>query len=240
MIKKNSLFVVIPALNEEINLAPTVEMVRNVAPKYFQDHEIAVFNDGSSDRTGAIADELGKKYPNVRVIHHDRPKGLGYIYKAGVKLSQSEYVIMVPGDNEGLPESFEKIFSMAGQSNIVIPYTANLVVRPLSRQIISRLFVKILNVLFRLRLRYYNGSVLHKTEIINSIDIKTDSFAYQAEALVKLIKKGHPYVEVGVNIQLRPTGGSKALHWKNIVRVSTTIFDLTREIYFSKNGRSDD
>jgi len=239
MLKHNSLFVVIPALNEEHNVGPTVETVRAAVQNYFAEVTIAVFNDGSSDRTGEMAEELARKFDNVRAIHHDKPKGLGYVYKAGIKLSDCEYVILVPGDNEGLQESLATIFGYAGKTDIVIPHTSNPEVRPLSRQIISKLFVMVLNALFGLRLKYYNGCVLHKTEIINSIDIRTDSFAYQAEALIKLIKQGYRYVEVGAPIQERPSGGSKAFRWRNIVTVSTTILDLVWEIYFTSKPRAE-
>lgn len=239
MLKENSLFVVIPALNEEHNVGPTVEMVQAAVQDYFSEVTIVVFNDGSSDRTGEMVEELARKFKNVRAIHHDTPKGLGYVYKSGIKLSDCEYVILVPGDNEGLQESFAKIFSYAGTTDIVIPHTSNPEVRPLTRQIISKTFVMVLNALFGLKLKYYNGCVLHRTEIINSIEIKTDSFAYQAEALVKLIRQGYRYVEVGTPIQKRSSGGSKAFRWRNIVTVSTAIFDLAREVYFPSGPRAE-
>ncbi len=230
-LKKNSLFVIVPALNEEKNIGPTVEMVREAAKIKFGECHIAIFNDGSRDRTGEVAERLAKSFSNLQVIHHDHPKGLGYCYKEGVRLADCEYVIMVPGDNEGLKTSFEKIFSFTGQAEIVIPHTSNPYVRPVLRRLISSCFVLLLNALFKLRLRYYNGCVLHRTEIINSIEIKTDSFAYQAEALIKLIRKGRSYVEVGVPIQERPTGNSKAFRLKNVKNVVTAIWNLVGDIY---------
>ncbi len=237
MQKKNSLFVVIPALNEENNVAPTVEMVLAAVKDHFDECRIAVFNDGSSDGTGAAADGLAKKYGNVRAVHHSSPMGLGYVYKSGIKMSDCEYVIMVPGDNEGLQKSFEKIFDQAGKADIVIPHTSNMEVRPFSRRLISNFFVMILNAIFGMRLKYFNGCVLHRTEIINSIDIKTDSFAYQAEALIKLIKAGHSFVEIGAPIQERTSGGSKAFRWKNVVMVNTAILDLIKEIYCTAGAK---
>jgi len=232
--EKNSLFVIIPTLNEEKNILPTVEKVQRIVPKYFSTYSILVLNDGSTDQTGRLADELAEKCSHLKVIHHDRPMGLGYAYKLGVKLSQCEYFIMVSGDNEEHSSYFEEVFSHAGQRDIIIPYTANPEVRPLMRRLMSKLFVTILNLLFHMRLRYYNGCVLHRTEIINSIAIKTDSYAYQAEALIKLIRRGHTYKEVGVDIQPRVSGKSKAFRWKNVLSVIKAIPILAKEIYFDR------
>jgi hypothetical protein len=80
--------------------------------------------------------------------------------------------------------------------------------------------------LFWLRVGYYNGAVLHRTALLHTIEIKTDSFAYQAEALVKLIARGATYAHCYVSIQERAAGRSSALGMKNQVAVWRTIVHL--------------
>jgi hypothetical protein len=63
-----------------------------------------------------------------------------------------------------------------------------------------------------------------------TIQIATDSFAYQAEALIKILKAGPSYVVVGVNDIPRVHGRSTALKPKNLVNVVRAIVQLFKEI----------
>ena len=74
-----------PALNEEDNVAPIVEEAVAVLPRFADDIEITVVDDGSTDRTGGIADELATKDPHVRVIHHGTRRGYGGAVRSGLR-----------------------------------------------------------------------------------------------------------------------------------------------------------
>ncbi len=217
--------IVVPALNEAANLAVAVARCQAAARRHFPDHEILVVDDGSTDATGPIADRLAAADPRVQVVHHDRPRNLGYAYKEGVGLARFEYVVMFPGDNEGTDEQLDAVMSRAGTADIVINYISNPEVRGWRRKL-SSLFVWPLNRRFGLSLRYYNGTVLHRTAIIRSVTIETDSFAYQAEALVKLLRRGHSYVEVGTPIAPRAGGRTKAFRLRNVIGVVWALFRL--------------
>jgi dolichol-phosphate mannosyltransferase len=231
-----TLSVIIPAFNEEANIENAVINIRSVVSKYFSDWELLVFDDGSSDHTGAIADEMALSDPKIRVIHHLIPHNLGGCYKEGLRLASKEFLIMVPGDNECGVDVMERIFKLVGRADMIIPYTENPEVRPVTRRILSRAFVFLVNALTGNHLSYYNGAVLHTTAIINSIEIHTDSFGYQAEALVKLLKAGHSYLEVGTKIDYRPSGVSKALRPNNILTVARFLSTLSLESRMHSHG----
>ena len=222
--------VVVPALNEAPNLAAAVDRCKTAARRHFPDHEVIVVDDGSTDATGQIADRLAKADPRVRVVHHDRPRNLGYAYKEGVGLARFEHVLMFPGDNEGTDEQLDAVMSRAGTAEIVINYISNAEVRGWRRRLVSRSFVAVVNTLFGLSLRYYNGTVLHRTALIRSVTIQTDSFAYQAEALVKLLRRGHSYVEVGTPIAPRAGGRTKAFRLRNAIDVGRAICQLLVDV----------
>ncbi len=223
---KGSISVIIPALNEEKNLEATVKNVLLVVAKHFEDWELLLFDDGSSDRTGLIGDSLAKANPQIRVTHHPTPRNLGACYKEGVEKATKQFVIMIPGDNECGIDVMESIFAIAGDADIIIPYTSNAEVRPLGRRFLSSAFVTLVNFISGCRLRYYNGAVLHKTKLIKKVAIETDSFGYQAEALVKLLKQGHSFKEVGTKITYRPHGKSKALKIDNVIKVARFLSTL--------------
>ena len=143
-------------------------------------------------------------------MHHDQPRNLGYAYNDGVWLARFEHVLMFSGDNEGTGEQLDAVMSRAGTADIVINYISNAEVRGWRRRLVSRSFVAVVNTLFGLSPREYNGTALHRTALIRSVTIHTDSFAYQAEALMKLLRRGHSYVEVATPTAPRAGGRTKA------------------------------
>jgi dolichol-phosphate mannosyltransferase len=220
MLMKKSISVIVPALNEEAKLEAAIETVKTSATKYFEEVEILVFDDGSTDRTGEIADRLAKQDSRIKVTHHDTPKNLGAVYKSGVKKATKEFLIMIPGDNENPPSSIEPVLAEAGNADIIVPYTTNQNARPPLRRFLSQGFVTLLNLASGCRLKYYNGTVLHRTELIRKVEIETDGFGYQAEALIKLLKQKHTFKEVPIEISTDQAGRkSRALNLKNFIAV---------------------
>ncbi|MBN2120916.1 MAG: glycosyltransferase family 2 protein [Candidatus Omnitrophica bacterium] len=234
---RDSISVIMPALNEECNLRPAVELVKEVINKKFNEYEIIIVNDGSTDKTPLEAEALAKETNNIYVIHHSKPQGLGAAYKRGLAVAKMNYYLMISADNEATKEQIENIISQRGKADMIIPYTINSWIRPLGRKILSRTFVFMLNCLFGLGLKYYNGAVLHKRRILNSIHINTDSFFYQAEALIKLINSGHSFLEVGIEIKKRGPGGSKALRLSNIAKTLKALISVYWEIRFKKKDK---
>ena len=223
----HSLSVVIPALNEERNIEAAIHTAKVSATKFFEDYELLVFNDGSSDRTGEIIDRLAKSDPHIKVTHHQTPKNLGGVYKAALAKASKTYLIMIPGDNENPPSAIDPVLAEAGNADIIIPYTANQGVRPPLRRVVSKSFVTILNLVSGCRLRYYNGTVLQRVDKLREITIQTDGFGYQAEALVKLLRKKLTFKEIPIEIAPHQLGRkSRALNVKNLLTVGRFIASL--------------
>lgn len=198
----------------------------------FADYELLLFDDGSTDRTGAIMDELAAADPaHVRVTHNPAPRNLGGVYKQGIALARMDYILMVPGDNENPGHALQAPFDAIGRADIVLPYPVNSAVRGLARHTVSRIYVGLLNRLFGLRVRYYNGTVIHRTANLKALPIKTSSFAYQAEILIKLLCSGKSFVEVPIRIDPPKAGRrSRAFRWRNMAQVGRTLGDLFVEI----------
>jgi hypothetical protein len=134
--------------------------------------------------------------------------------------------MMLPGD-DGFPgQSIAEIISHAGDADIIIPIVTNRRARHWLRAFASKGFTTLLNWAFWLNVGYYNGAVLQRNELLCSIEITTNSFAYQAEALVKLIARGATYKHCYVSIQERAAGRSSALSLKNQIAVWRTILHL--------------
>jgi glycosyltransferase involved in cell wall biosynthesis len=243
MEKSSTISIIVPALNEEGNLEPTIksinEALHEVKEALFEDYEIIIFDDASTDGTGTIAKRLKSEDPHIRVVPNLRTMGFGYNYTEGVRLATKQYVMLVPGDNEIPAGAIKTILAHTGSADMVIPYTTNPSVRPMVRRVLSRAFVIIMNTLFGLRLRYYNGTCVHRTELLRKVPMKSWDFAYMAAILVRLIKSGASFVEVGVEITQREAGRSKALSPGNILSVIRTVSTLFWEVHFHKEALVD-
>ena len=230
----HSLTLIIPAYNEEKNIEGTVE---DILPFLLQleSYEILIFDDHSTDQTGKLCDQMAAKNSHLRVIHNTQNMGLGFNYKEGVRQARKDYVLMIPGDRDMRPQTYETLFQKMGSTDMVICYTGNIEIRPMARQLVSKTFTGMMNFLFGTKLKYFNGIVLHKRNIIQSISIETNGFAYQAEALIKLLKKGHSYEQTPQWIFERQHGSSKAFYPKNIYRVLKALIQLFFKIQIQKN-----
>lgn len=225
-----SLTVIVPALDEERHVADTVAEIRRALQGRIDDWEILLFDDGSADRTGEIMDELAEGDPRVRVTHNPRPRNLGGVYKQGVAMARCAHVVMIPGDNENPSPAMIPVFDAIGEADIVLPFPENSDVRGPVRDGISRAYTALFNALFGLGIPYYNGTVVHRTELVRSVRIDTDSFAYQSEALIKLLRRGASWVPVPIRIEPSEGRESKALRLRNIVGVGRALLRLLYEV----------
>jgi glycosyltransferase involved in cell wall biosynthesis len=230
-----SVTVFIPAFNEEKNLAAAVEGARNALRGRAGSQEIIILNACSGDRTGEIADRIAAADQTVKVIHNREWAGLGANYLKGVRQATTDYFVMFPGDNENSWESLAEALALAGQADIIIPYTVNSEVRARHRRLISDAFVRLMNLLFNLRLRYYNGNAVYRTADLKNLEVKSRDFAYNAEILVKLLRTGRSFRELGIRI--KPTGKTAIFNPRNIIGVIRTIAALFYDVNIKNRAR---
>lgn len=218
--------IVVPALNEEKNLEAAVRGLCSFLDKesFLTDYEILIFDDGSKDRTGELADKLGRENSRIRVIHNSRNMGLGYNLRKGTELATGEYVSWFPADNENTPQSLIDALKHTGEADIIIAYTSNMEVRSFKRRIISTVYTFINNFIFGLNVRYFNGTPVYKRSLLLKVPSWSNSFAFAVEIIVPLLKSGATYIEVPVEI--KATSKTSALKFKRILQVVKAIFSL--------------
>lgn len=100
-----SLSVVIPTFNVEKYLAKCVE---SVCRQTLEDMEIIIVDDGSTDSSGRIADELARSDSRIKVIHQDNG-GLGPARNAGIDAAAGDYVGFVDSDDWLEPNMFKDL-----------------------------------------------------------------------------------------------------------------------------------
>lgn len=232
-----SVTVIVPALNEEHNLRPTVEAVLREFGQERGHLEVLVFDDASTDGTGRVADDLARLDSRVRTFHNPTRLNIGGIYKAGMREARGERVLLIPGDNETRVDEIVRGARRAPDADLVVFYITNAAVRPLGRRLASRLYVRVVNLLFGTRFPYTNGTNIFRTAVLREIPIKTNGFSYQTEAVVKAVRSGVGWVEVGIQLQTRVHGESKALTWKNFKSVARALAGLWWDVVVRERGR---
>jgi NAD(P)-dependent dehydrogenase (short-subunit alcohol dehydrogenase family) len=237
---QRSISVFIPALNEEKNLKPTVARLIEALTVTVEDYEIIIIDDGSRDATGAVADGLAAENSVVRTLHNSRSMGLGYCFAQAYREARKKFFVYIPGDNTWPYRSFVELLGNFGRADIITSYAINPEVRPFGRRIVSRLYTKILNLLFGLHLQYFNGLTIYPVDFLRRDPATTFGFGFQAEVLLKALNLGLSYIEVGLPIDERTAGGSKAVSLANTLSVIATLARVFFDLRVLRSWQPDD
>jgi cellulose synthase/poly-beta-1,6-N-acetylglucosamine synthase-like glycosyltransferase/peptidoglycan/xylan/chitin deacetylase (PgdA/CDA1 family) len=98
-----SVAIVVPAYNEEVVIE---RAVRSLAASEYEDFEVVVVDDGSTDRTAELV--AGLDLDNVRLVRQDNG-GKAAALNTGVEMTQSEVLVMVDGDTLFEPDTLKKL-----------------------------------------------------------------------------------------------------------------------------------
>ncbi len=108
-----TLSVVIPAYNEENGIAEIMNRVLSIRPALqsigVEKLELLVVDDGSKDRTAAIANEIAQRDNDVVVITHEINKGYGGALKTGFSMAKGELIGFLDADGTYPPEYFPQL-----------------------------------------------------------------------------------------------------------------------------------
>lgn len=227
-----SLDIVIPVFNEQENIIKTVQNVKE-ATSLVTKVSIFIVDDGSTDDSVSIIKSLAYANPEIKFLINKDNVGLGRSVQNGIALGSGDYVMEVHGKNDITSFELAKIINHIGECDLVIPFILNQHERSVLRQVISKIFVFILNKTFFLKIKYFNHYVVYKRRDLNLFKIKTHSYFFQAETIIRLIKKHNKsYVEVGVNDIYKSANKTNAFRIGNIIGVCTAYIKLLVDIYF--------
>jgi glycosyltransferase involved in cell wall biosynthesis len=234
---RHSLSVVIPAFNEAANIAGTLGHLTRALVGLDLDAEILVVDDGSTDGTSALALTAAERLPGVRLLSHRANRGFGAAYRTGVEAAAGDYIVMVHGDNAWDAETLRDLFAHVGHADVVVGYTRRMWrSRTFTRTVVSKTFTWLVNLITGRRLHYYNGLQIHRAEVLKALTIESRGYGFQAEVLVKALRRSRTYIEVPMDLMERAHGESKALRLKNAVDVLRTLRRL-RDLEGQAAGR---
>lgn len=220
-----SLSVIVTAMNEIGNLAPTIANVQSAVAPRFADFEIIIVDDGSTDGTSALADRLAAENPRIVVHHNGRNRGLASSYRTGIALARKRYTSWVAGNNIVPLDGLRDLYGRVGEADVILSYVIT-DVRGTVRRTVSRLFTTAVNTLFGVRLRYYTGPCVYRTDVLQRLPTITEGSMIVAEILLRMIKSGQSYVEIPLQPQTRSSGRTKTFRLRNVLFVAMSLARL--------------
>lgn len=217
-----ALSVILPAFNEEALLDDCVRRLHAALAALGVAAEIVIVNDGSRDRTPAIADALAAALPGVVAVHQAN-QGIGGAFRTGVQRATGDYLILWPADMPAEPADLAPYTSQFGRADVIVGVrAARLGYNPLML-FNSWLYPKIVATLFGLRLRDVNWIHAYRTELFRKITLTQRGIPMLVEALVRLRDLGGTFVEVDVVMKLRLGGVASASRLKVMWRTLTGL-----------------
>jgi glycosyltransferase involved in cell wall biosynthesis len=114
------LSIVIPAFNEELRLAATLERIAAYSRSRDREVEVLVVDDGSKDRTAAVAESFRNKIPALRVVPNGVNRGKGYSVRHGVQEARGRIVLFTDADLSAPIEEADKLVDALQHFDVAI------------------------------------------------------------------------------------------------------------------------
>ncbi len=213
-----------PAHNEEANLEGLVDEALAAMPSLADVFEIIAVNDGSTDRTGAIANGLAERHAGVvRVVHHEVNRGYGAALRAGFESARYDLLAFTDGDRQFRVADLGRLTARLladDRPDVVVGYRIRRA-DPFVRIVYARLYKLANRILFGLRARDVDcAAKLFRREALADVRVESGGAFFSAELLIKIRQKGRTIAEVGVPHHPRtagsPTGARPSVIWRAV------------------------
>jgi glycosyltransferase involved in cell wall biosynthesis len=220
-----SLSVFFPAYNEQDIIAKTVENATRAVSRFVDDYEVIVVDDGSSDKTAAVVEDLARRDPHVRLVRHDVNRGYGAALRTGLASAQKDLVFFSDADGQFDLQELPGLFGMLKRAPIVLGYRIRRS-DPMYRLFIAKVYNIVVRLVFGLRVRDIDCAFkLFRRDVVTGVELESNGAFISSELLIKLKRRDVPMVERGVHHYPRTTGVSKGATPKVILK---TIRDVIR------------
>jgi len=223
-----------PALNEEDNVAPIVEEALSVLPRFASDLEITIVDDGSTDRTGVIADELARKDPRVRVIHHGSRRGYGGAVRSGLVAATKPWVFFTDGDRQFALEDLGLLVAAADDADAVVGYRIKRA-DPARRLFVAWVYNRLIRLLFGGGWRDVDCAFkLFRRDVFARVPlerVRSNGAFFSPELLITLRRSGVRMRQVGVRHFPRTAHEPKGASPRVIVRAIRDLFRLRARLW---------
>ena len=201
--------ILLPAYNEAANIDRAIAEASAAAERLFDDHEIVVVDDGSTDGTRSIVEALAAQDGRIRLAAHNGNRGYGEALRTGFLASRHEYVFFTDADLQFDMAELERFLDYVGTVDVVAGYRVNRQ-DPRSRRLMAIAWNLLVRVLFYVPVRDIDCAFkLFDRRVLTDVDIESVGAMVNTELMVKLGRRGASVVEVGVHHRPRVAGQAR-------------------------------
>lgn len=207
-----SLSLILPAFNEEANIAIVVQDALKVLPAFTDDFEIIVVDDGSRDNTAVLVADIAAADERVRLVRHVRNRGYGAALTSGFRASTGDYVMFMDADRQFDIADLRLLAPFASEYDIVAGFRMERS-DPIHRRVFAEAFNVAVRVMFGVHLRDIDCAFkLFRGDLLRGMELTAPGALINAEIQAKARRQGARVQQVGVHhfrrVAGQPTGGS--------------------------------
>ncbi len=212
--------IVVPVFNESRTVASVIERLFAIdlpAPR-----EILVVNDGSTDGTREVLDQLVER-PELRIIHAEKNGGKGSAIRIGFARASGTIVAIQDADLELDPAQLADLVKpiLDGRTRVVYGsrFLAGRPDAPWLSIAANQTLTGVTNVLFGGRLTDMETCYkVMAADIAKSLNLESNRFDIEPEITAKLLRAGHSILELPIRFEPRSRAQGKKIGWRDGVR----------------------
>ncbi len=203
-----SLTFVFPMYNEIGNIENCVAEALATGRRITSDLEIVIVDDASTDGSGALADRLAERHPELRVVHHARNRKLGGALRTGFAAATKEWVLYIDSDLPIEMNDALKAVPLTRGADMVIGNRQGRA-EGLRREVMSWVYNRLIRVLFGLKVNDVNFAFkLFRRTILDHIALQSEGSFIDAELLIETHRAGLVIAEIPLQYHERVAGVS--------------------------------
>jgi 2-polyprenyl-3-methyl-5-hydroxy-6-metoxy-1,4-benzoquinol methylase len=200
---RNKISVVIPCHNEEMNIGPLVERLKEMYGGYI--HEIIPVDDNSKDSTAEILRRMAAEDPTIKPVFRTPPNGVGRAIADGYRVATGEYILSLDCDFQHLLPELRDLLNAAAEGYDVAVGSrfsrhSVLLNYPIQKIVANRGFHALAQILFFRQFRdLTNNMKLMRREVLDNLELTQPGFAVNAETGLQPLLMGYSIKEVPIS-----------------------------------------
>jgi glycosyltransferase involved in cell wall biosynthesis len=227
-----SVTVCFPAYNEEETIGEVLAEACELLSRSGVEYEILVGNDGSTDATRTIIEEISSRTPGLRIIHHPRNLGIRATFERLYSEATKDFVFLNSTDKQWDTRILFEMLPLAGDWDVIIASRKDKPYGPV-RGFVSWAFNMIPRLLFGVRTFDAGAVKLTRREIITRFALVSRSPFSEAERLIRASRAGYLITEHRVEVTARRAGRARGVRpglvFESIKDVARVWWSLRRD-----------